>query len=210
MNYIYLHGFASSPKSYKGTYIQQRFAENGKTLYCPDLNGADFEHLTISSQLSIIRELADSLSGELTLIGSSLGGYLAALFAEDEPRVSRLVMMCPAFQFASRYAKRMPPETLEKWRNDGFIELYHFGYNTSKRLHFGVIEDAATHDSRELQRRLPALIIHGLRDEVVPFSLSVDYLESQPQAQLLLLNADHGMADAVDLIWRQIKLFLEI
>ncbi|MCB9067753.1 MAG: alpha/beta fold hydrolase [Calditrichae bacterium] len=210
MNYIYLHGFASSPKSYKGSYIQQRFAEIGKTLHCPDLNGADFEHLTISSQLSIIRELADSLSGEITLIGSSLGGYLAALFAEDEQRVSRLVMMCPAFQFASRYAKRMPPETLEKWRNDGFIELYHFGYKTSKRLHFGVIEDAAPHDNRELQRRLPALIIHGLRDEVVPYSLSVDYLEGQPQAQLLLLNADHGMADAVDLIWQQIKLFLDI
>ncbi|MCB0299281.1 MAG: esterase, partial [Calditrichaeota bacterium] len=33
MNYIYLHGFASSPKSYKGSYIQQRFAEIGKTLH---------------------------------------------------------------------------------------------------------------------------------------------------------------------------------
>ncbi|MEZ4766542.1 MAG: hypothetical protein R3C26_26135 [Calditrichia bacterium] len=83
-----------------------------------------------------------------------------------------------------------------------------FGYKTSKRLHFGVFEDAASHDSRELQRRLPALIIHGLRDEVK--AVFVMWIIWKVSRRRTVVNADHGMADAVDLIWQQIKIFLDI
>ena len=36
--YIYLHGFASSPRSRKAVYLQTQFAEIGINLEVPDLS----------------------------------------------------------------------------------------------------------------------------------------------------------------------------
>ncbi len=88
--FIYLHGFASSPQSQKATAFTQRFTELGMPLTVPDLEGGDFKHLTVSRQLRIIETTLDSFPGDsFALIGSSMGGYLAALtaqFRRSDPR----------------------------------------------------------------------------------------------------------------------------
>ena len=45
-DYIYLHGFASSPKSAKARYLRDRFSESQINLKAIDLNGGNFSHLT--------------------------------------------------------------------------------------------------------------------------------------------------------------------
>ena len=72
MNYIYLHGFASSRHSFKGSILRKRFAELGKTLLTPDLNSDDFTHMTPSSQLQVIATTCESVAGDITLLGSSM------------------------------------------------------------------------------------------------------------------------------------------
>src|SRR5690348_17748458 len=53
-----------------------------------------FEHLTISGQLGVLER---TLQNEpVRLIGSSMGGYLAALYAARHPEVDRLVLLAPA------------------------------------------------------------------------------------------------------------------
>ncbi|MCB9086834.1 MAG: alpha/beta fold hydrolase [Calditrichae bacterium] len=208
MHYLYLHGFTSGASSYKGGYFRERFAEKGQTLHTPDLNGGDFEHLTLSSQLAIVEALADSLDGDLTLLGSSMGAYVAALFAEHHPRVRQLVLIAPAFQFTTRYLKQMDPAVLENWRKSGFIKIFHHAYGENRRLHYGIVEDAARHDANPLARQLPALLIHGLHDEPVPYRYSIDYLADHPGARLLLLSSDHQMADQVEVIWQYVAHFL--
>ena len=95
MRILYLHGFASGPTSQKARFFRDRFAEKGITLEIPELDGGDFEHLTIGRQLLIIENLA--AGGPVSLIGSSMGGYLAALYASLHPETLKLVMMAPAF-----------------------------------------------------------------------------------------------------------------
>ena len=85
MEIVYLHGFASGPGSQKGTY----------RVLLPDLNGGDFGHTTISQQLDIVDSIVQTLAGPVMLIGSSLGGFLAALYAEHSTKVTAMVMMCP-------------------------------------------------------------------------------------------------------------------
>jgi len=78
---VYLHGFASSPQSSKAQSYRKRFAEKGLALEIPTLDGGDFTHLSITGQLQIVHA---AVAGEATvLIGSSLGGYLAALYAAE-------------------------------------------------------------------------------------------------------------------------------
>ena len=76
MRIVYLHGFASSPQSSKARYFARRFAEKGIEFVVPQLDQGDFEHLTITGQLAVVET---AVAGKpAVLMGSSLGGYLAA------------------------------------------------------------------------------------------------------------------------------------
>ena len=76
--FIYLHGFASGPASKKARFFEERFAELGMGLEVPDLAEGNFTGLTMSGQLAVVERMA---AGEpVSLIGSSMGGYLAALY----------------------------------------------------------------------------------------------------------------------------------
>src|SRR5262245_8888349 len=102
---IYLHGFASGPGSKKAQYFARRFAELGVQVTIPDLACGDFEHLTLSGQLQVIESSA--AGNAVILIGSSLGGYLAALYAARHPETERIVMLAPGFGFARRWPSRL-------------------------------------------------------------------------------------------------------
>ena len=95
---LYLHGFASSPASSKARFFAERMRAAGALIDIPDLAAGDFEHLTISGQLRVIERAA--AGDPVALMGSSLGGYLAALYAARHPEVSRVVLLAPAFGFA--------------------------------------------------------------------------------------------------------------
>ena len=48
-----------------------------------------------------------AVNGEpVILMGSSLGGYLAALYAARHANVERLVLLAPAFNFPTRWRQR--------------------------------------------------------------------------------------------------------
>src|SRR5262245_6001995 len=98
---VYLHGFASSPGSKKAQFFRRKFPELGIGLEIPALDEGNFQGLTISGQLALIERAA---AGEpLTLIGSSMGGYLAALYAARHAEVEKLILMAPAFCFLQRW-----------------------------------------------------------------------------------------------------------
>src|ERR1019366_915967 len=102
---LYLPGFASSPASSKARFFAERLRGSGALIDIPDLADGDFEHLTISGQLRVIERAA---AGEpVALMGSSLGGYLAAIYAARHPEVSHVVLLAPAFGFARRWAERI-------------------------------------------------------------------------------------------------------
>ena len=71
----------------------------------------------------------------ISLIGSSMGGYLAALYAARHPEVARAVLLAPAFGFARRWAERLGPARVEEWRRTGAMYVYHYSEGRdSKRV----------------------------------------------------------------------------
>ena len=101
---IYLPGFASGPGSTKARFFRDRIPH----LRILDLAQGDFERLTISGQLGVIERAASG--GLSTLIGSSLGGYLAALYASRHAEVTRLVLLAPASAGTGEWRRNGPPE----------------------------------------------------------------------------------------------------
>jgi pimeloyl-ACP methyl ester carboxylesterase len=197
VRYCYLHGFASGPASKKARFFQRALEQKGCKLEIPELDQRHFERLTITRQLSAIENLLHL--DPACLIGSSMGGYLASLYAAAHNEVSRLVLLAPALDFARLLEKTTPPEKLAAWRETGWLDVFHYSAGTMRRVHYGLLEDArrypATPDFTQ-----PALLFHGRRDDTVPIRLSEKFAADHPNVRLIALDSDHELVDALDAI----------
>lgn len=205
MRVVYLHGFASSPASGKAQWFRRRFAERGIDLEIPSLVEGDFEQITISGQLRVIERIA---RGEpVFLIGSSMGGYLAALYASRHPEVEKLILLAPAFHFPQRWPEELGPEKAADWRRTGRLEVFHYGEDRPAHVGWNLIEDGLKYDAEPAFRQ-PALIFHGTNDTVVPPAYSEEFAARHPNVRLRLLASDHQLTDVTQLIWEDVEPFL--
>ena len=191
IEFIYLHGFASSPQSQKATAFKKRFSELGLPLTVPDLEGGDFKHLTISRQIRIINETLDAFpDATWALIGSSMGGYLAALTGQLRPEVKALYLMCPGFNFIRRWRLAMADEIQ---KGEGLIRVFNYRYNKNMELDLEIFEDAEQWEAIDFDRPVSTRIIHGLHDETVDIEESRNFARQHSWVNLKELDSDHGL-----------------
>jgi predicted esterase YcpF (UPF0227 family) len=207
-NFIYLHGFASSPSSAKAQYLRDRFTTLNLCLNIPDLNQGDFSHLTISRQLQQVTAQFPPKSESVTLLGSSLGGLTAALLAEQNFQVEKLVLLAPAFQFLAHWLPKLGDAELQRWKTEKYLPIYHYGEEQKLPLSYNFIVDAAQHQDQALQRQIPTLIFHGISDEVIPIQASRDFAAIRPWVKLMELDSDHALSNVMPQIWQEIQTFL--
>jgi predicted esterase YcpF (UPF0227 family) len=75
---LYLHGFRSSPRSFKARVVHQRMAQLGRaqSLICPQLPASP------KAAMELVLTLAERHKDKLAIVGSSLGGFYATWLAE--------------------------------------------------------------------------------------------------------------------------------
>jgi uncharacterized protein len=202
---IYLHGFASSPSSSKARFFRDRLAAAGGNVSVPALDEGNFEHLTLSRQLTLLARAAGA--GPVRLIGSSMGGYLAALYAARNPEVERLVLLAPAFRFHKRWTERLGRAELERWRATDSIDVYHYGEGRTRRLRYDLMEDSAQYEDFPAVRQ-PTLIVHGRRDDVVPVEFSEEFAAARPNVQLEVVDSGHDLLNVLERIEEKVVEFL--
>ncbi len=207
MLYLYLHGFASGPGTRKGQFFKQKLVLENKQLLIPDLSQGDFPNTTITKQVALVRHLIQTTGEPVVLLGSSLGGFIAALVAEMVPQVKGIFLIAPGFQFYERRKQMMGENALQKWETEGQIEVYHHHLQKMMPLYSQFIDDARQYEGQQFTRQIPAMVIHGLHDEVVPYEVSLHYVQQNPKAHLVLLHADHGMVDVLPELWDYFTLF---
>jgi pimeloyl-ACP methyl ester carboxylesterase len=205
MRFIYLHGFASGPQSGKAQFFLRRFAELGVLLEIPDLVEGEFEDLTITGQLHVLERIAKN--EPVSLIGSSMGGYLAALYASRHPETRKLVLLAPAFQFVQRWPEEIGPRRAADWERTGRFEVFHYAEGRSRNIGWNLIADGRKYDA-EPSFSQPALIFHGTNDVVVPSGYSVAFAARHPNVTLRLMASDHQLTDVTQLIWEEMAPFL--
>ena len=210
MRIVYLHGFASSPQSSKARYFGEKFCRAGIPFEAPALDQGDFDGLTISGQLSVIERAVGEGAPGVVLMGSSLGGYLAALFAALHPEViDRVILMAPAFNFLRRWKARLTKEELTRWNTQGWMPIFHYGAKAEMRLGRQFLEDGARYPAvPDFSQR--ALILHGTGDPVVPLKGSQDFAHEHPLVRLALFPSGHELTDVLEGLWREVASFLEI
>ena len=213
---IYLHGFASSPVSSKAAFFAERFAAAGIRFLCPDFNRPTFGTLTISRMLQHVEKRISSLPpGEIVLIGSSLGGFVAVEAAARQVGaarhpITRLVLLAPAVELEWDRWSEVGPGGVERWRNTGHIQVFHYALDRPERLGFGFYEDAARYDPASRRLTLPMLIFQGRRDESVSPAIVEGFAQRQPAATLHMLDDTHQLKESLNFIWPETARFLSL
>ncbi len=189
MKILYLHGFASGPRSKKGVAFEEHFSARGIAIVRLNLRVPSFEHLRLSSMIETVRAAID---GPTILIGSSLGGLTAARTAERDDRVRGLVLLAPAFQLAKRW-REMLGEDWGRWQTSGWREVTDHTTGGPARVDFGFVEDVAQIDVGFPDLRVPTLIMHGTHDDAVPITHSRMFAVGRANVRLVELDDGHEL-----------------
>jgi uncharacterized protein len=202
---LYLHGFASSPASSKARFFHNRLTQAGFAVEIPDL-APDFERLTITGQLEIVARAA---AGEpVSLVGSSMGGYLAALYAASHAEVSRVVLMAPAFGFAERWPERLGAAAVAEWERTGALDVFHYGEGRIRQVGFELLQDGLNYEA-DPDVTQPCLIFHGTHDDVVPPEYSQRFAATRSNVELQLMDSGHDLLNVLEPMAARVETFLQ-
>jgi pimeloyl-ACP methyl ester carboxylesterase len=205
---VYLHGFASGPSSRKARHVAGGFGAQDVRVEVPDLTpGPDgFERSTPRTMLEVARAALGEAPGPHALVGSSLGGYLSALLASEDPRVARLVLLAPAFRLFERWSGRLTAADLDGWRREG-LRVQHHVTGTERRLAWPFFEAARALPALPVVT-VPTLVIAGARDETVPLADVEAWVARTPPARLVTVDDGHELGASLDLVLREAWDFL--
>lgn len=211
MECVYLHGFASGPKSEKALYFAEHLRQNDIQVAIPDLNLPSFRKMTLSSQLKIANELLEGRNEKSVLLfGSSMGGLLSTILSLEHKSVAGLVLLAPGFALERRWQTLWGEDALERWRRDGFLNVHHYAYDKEMKLDVSFLDDALSYKTDGLIVSVPTLVVHGEHDDVVPIEESRRFADENPGlVDLHVLNDDHFLMADLDGIWRLVRSHLE-
>ena len=157
---VFSHGKESGPWGRKISALAEVARSEGYDAHSVDYRGLDEPRARIAKLVDFCKEL----SGDLVLVGSSLGGYIAVASA-SLLHARGVFLMAPAL-----YMEGLP------------------------ELRAGVLD-------------CPASIVHGWRDDVVPYEHSVRFANTY-KAALHLLESDHRLHNQLRVIQYLFEYFL--
>lgn len=177
---LYLHGFRSSPQSMKARLVGARMAQLGlaKDIACPQLPASPKEAMELALRL------VDGVPAEqLSIIGSSLGGYYATWLAE---RIGcRAVLLNPAI---------VPLKDLDK--HVGVTTQYHSDEPFEfKRSYIEELRALAVEQITQPQRYF---LIAATGDEVLDYRDMVAHYAGARQH--VIDGSDHAIAEFPDYV----------
>jgi uncharacterized protein len=213
---VYLHGFASSAQSSKGTSLAARASTHGLQFLTPDLNLPEFSSLTISRMMDQVRELIHGVNGPITLIGSSLGAIVALFSAAALARnaagaaVDTVVLMAPAIDLVPDLTRHFGEAGLREWQQTGSVEVFHYAYQERRSLGWEFFADARRYDVWTVETPLPTLVFQGTRDDVVNPEVVRRWAAARETVTLHLLDDGHQLSASVDAMWQVLVRFLPV
>ena len=184
---VFLSGLKSDKEGTKAVFLSDWAEKNKRDFLRFDYRGhgsssGKFEDTSISDWLEdTIKIITELTSGPQILVGSSLGGWIAILFAKLYPhKVAAIVGIAAAPDFTTKYTQNKLTEGQRR-------ELTKFGKLSFKSDYFEeplvitqkLIEDGNKNLvlNKEQVIDCPIRLFHGSLDEDVPISTSIEILK---------------------------------
>ncbi|PRC91346.1 YqiA/YcfP family alpha/beta fold hydrolase [Solimicrobium silvestre] len=175
---LYLHGFRSSPASFKAQMIRATLQETGRAeeYLCPQLPASP------QSAIALCLQLCEQIDpSELTIIGSSLGGYYATYLAEKLS--CRAVLLNPAVK---------PPRDLAAYI--GVTTMYHSDDVFEFTQEYA--QELSQFSINQITQPERYFLLAATGDEVLDWcEMVAHYLGAK---QHIITGSDHGISEFAD------------
>jgi pimeloyl-ACP methyl ester carboxylesterase len=203
---LFVHGFGSTHAGEKAVALAATCARRGWPWAGFDFRGhgessGTLRELRGSRLQEELDRVAEYLAGRgarrLFLVGSSMGGWASAWFAHRRPEVvGAVVGIAPAFDFLERSWRGLSEVRQREWRETGVARFENQWLTVE--LGYGLMEERGDFPLNELARgwRIPLLVFHGMRDEVVPWEegLAIARLSDLDDVEVRLFrDGDHRL-----------------
>jgi pimeloyl-ACP methyl ester carboxylesterase len=180
---VFAHGFGSVRAGEKSVALEAECARRGWAFAAGDFRGhGESDGAMTELRGSRLIEDMDAITGAsvaltggpLFLFGSSMGGWASAWLAAKNPgRVAACAFAAPAFRFLEW--RRLSEAEREEWRRAGRLRVRNKFVDVE--IDYGLTAEADEYPFEKLaaEFRSPAIIFHGMADETVPYSSSVEF-----------------------------------
>ena len=188
---LFITGFLSKRWGNKSKALAQWCAEQGWAFCCYDVRGfgdseGTFTDYCLSDWIADARSVISMLTKSshstppspprqdaavpgLTIVGNSLGGWIAWLMAQEYDQVERLMLIAPAFNMMGVRAKTITPERRHDWHSAGWMPWDDDPLHRAWPLSWKWVEESETYwaSSFDHVRRVKTVILHGTEDTVI-------------------------------------------
>lgn len=211
---LFITGFLSKRWGNKSQALAGLCRERNWGFCCFDFRGngeseGAFTDYTLCDWLedarAVTNMLADSIP--LTLIGSSLGGWLAWILGQEFPQVKKLVLLAPAFNMMGTRAQEISPARRQAWETTGWMPWDDDALHRDFPLSWKWVEESEALWARRFDslRRVSTRIVHGLQDDVIlpkgSWAFTEHLLTQDPQypIELHFKTGDHRFSSPANL-----------
>ncbi|MDP9131955.1 MAG: lysophospholipase [Nitrospirota bacterium] len=206
---LFITGFLSKRWGNKSKALAQWCQERGWGFCCFDFRGwgdsegswGEYRLLQWLEDAQVVTNLlADG--PPVTIVGNSLGGWLAWLVAQKQQTVEELILIAPAFNMMGTRAAEIPVERRERWQSLGSMPWDDEPMHREAPIPWHWVEDSQMLWNRrpDPPRRVKTTILHGLQDMVIKpvgsWAFVQQVLSQDPEfpIELLLKTGDHRLS----------------
>ena len=217
---VFLSGLKSDKEGTKAVFLSKWAEKNGRDFLRFDYRGhgassGKFEDTSISDWLNDTKTIIMGLtSGPQVLVGSSLGGWIALLFARMFPsKVAGIVGIAAAPDFTVQYASdNLTNDQRQELLSAGKLSFYSEYFDQPLVITQKLIEDGNNNLilTKEQSIDCPVRLFHGSHDEDVPISTSIEILKrinSNDMQLQIIKGIDHRFStpDCLELIQKAVE-----
>ena len=211
---LFITGFLSKRWGNKSKALAGLCREKNWGFCCFDFRGSgesegEFSDYTLSNWVEDSVAVAKMLTDgpPLTIVGSSLGGWLAWLVGQQNTAVENTVLLCPAFNMMGARAQQVSSERRHAWKDTGWMPYDDDELHRDFPLSWKWVEESEDLWTRRFQdlRRVNTTILHGLQDTVIlpsgSWGFTQELLANDPDfpIELILKRGDHRFSTTDDL-----------
>jgi uncharacterized protein len=182
---LYLHGFRSSPLSFKARAMAQHLRELGREsdFVCPQLPASPRLAIALAESIILKQQARQDHQAhqKITVIGSSLGGYYATYLAEKFGL--RAILINPAVK---------PPNDLAKYI--GVTTAFHSDEPFEFKASY--VDELHAYAVPQISAPQRYFLLAATGDEVLDWREMLAHYAAAKH--IVIQGSDHGMADFVD------------
>lgn len=206
---LFITGFLSRRWGNKSKALAQWCEGRGWGFCCYDVRGfgdseGQFTDYTLSDWIDDSRTVLESIQSgpPMTIVGNSLGSWIAWLVAQDLPAVEELILIAPAFNMMGERAKTISKERLHDWHTAGWMSWDDDPLHKDWPLSWKWVEESERCWAKtfDIVRHVKTTILHGEQDSVISATgsrrFTNELLRRHPNfpIDLRLIPGDHRLS----------------